>query len=241
MNNFNKKNIWFVSLFFTCFALNAKIGESIDLQIQDYIVNQWTQFKMNGSLQNIAELKNELIIQVKPVWEQSNVKDCDEELMIKSVQQQFIGNLSLKIQCESKNWGMYVPVYVGKLEKVIALSNNVERGQKLTNGVLEIQVQDVGQLNQGYYTDKKQLSNMEASRHLSAGQLLTPLMLNEMDLINKGDHVMIVIQKGELRVQMPGIALASGKKGKQISVRNRSSSRIIKAVIKEKGLVEIVI
>ena len=40
---------------------------------------------------------------------------------------------------------------------------------------------------------------------------------------------------------MPGIALASGERGKQISVRNRSSNRIVKAVIKEKGLVEIII
>ena len=74
-----------------------------------------------------------------------------------------------------------------------------------------------------------------------AGQIINPLMVDDIDLVIKGDRVLIMVKRGVLKVQMPGIALASGERGKQISVRNRSSNRIVKAVIKEKGLVEIII
>jgi len=136
---------------------------------------------------------------------------------------------------------MYVPVYVGKLEQVVVLKSNVERGKEIVNSMLTVQLHDVGKLTQGYFLELQNLKDKAAVRHLVAGQILNPMMVDAVDLIKKGDRVMIVINKGELKVKMPGIALASGEKGKQISVRNRSSNRIVKAVIKERGLVEIII
>ena len=219
-----------------------------DNQIRTFInaqhINQ-NEYSSNDSIQYVQgskeNLKSNLIIEITPVWKQSKINDCDVPLTFESAKNKNLGALSIKVTCSSTNWKMYVPVYVGKIEEVIVLNNNIERGKEISNSDLKVTSLDVGKLTKGYFTNKEQLKEKKSVRHLQAGQILNPLMIDDIDLVFKGDSVLITVIRGELKVQMYGIALASGERGKQISVRNRSSDRIVKAVIKEKGLVEIII
>ena len=246
MNNFNKKIILIGLTLLFAAKLYSNIDLSYEEQIRQFIYNQhYIDGKgktLNHKTVHNAEtktLESDLIIEITSVWEQSNVRQCKELLEFESANNKYLGSLSLKVSCNEQNWRMYVPIYVGKLEKVIVLNNNVERGKEISRSDLKFVSLDIGKLTKGYFNSIDELKEKEAIRHLIAGQVLNPMMIDDMDLVHKGDSVLIVAVKGELKVQMPGIALASGERGKQISVRNRSSNRIVRAVIKEKGLVEI--
>ncbi|MCJ8313693.1 MAG: flagellar basal body P-ring formation protein FlgA [Saccharospirillaceae bacterium] len=239
MNNFIKKIIFIALVVIYVPLLNANELEGIDFQIRQYIYEHHNYMKDIGDEIGDEKVELALIIDIKAVWKQNKLKNCKEPLIFESSKNKYLGSLSLKAICKSSNWKMYIPVYVGKLERIITLKTNVDRGEELTSSDLSFTILDVGKLTKGYFTDLSQLKEKKAVRHLIAGHVLNPLMVDDVDLVTKGDSVLIMVVKGVLKVQMPGIALASGKRGKQISVKNRSSNRIVKAVIKEKGLVEI--
>jgi flagella basal body P-ring formation protein FlgA len=59
------------------------------------------------------------------------------------------------------------------------------------------------------------------------------------EAIRKGDQVVITARSGTVSVRMPGEALSDGVIGKQISVRNQRSNRVIRARVVGPGQVEV--
>ena len=57
--------------------------------------------------------------------------------------------------------------------------------------------------------------------------------------LKKGDVVDIVAESQGLQIRMTGKAINNGAKGQRINVKNLSSNRIIQAIVKNSGLVQI--
>jgi len=98
---------------------------------------------------------------------------------------------------------------------------------------------DVGTLGQGFLTDLDQAVGMKMLRPTVIDQVLTPQHLEQAEVVQKGDHVVIIARSGSLSVRMPGEALSKGGQGEQIRVRNLNSQRVVKARITGPGQVEV--
>jgi flagella basal body P-ring formation protein FlgA len=98
---------------------------------------------------------------------------------------------------------------------------------------------DVGLLNQGYLTGLKQALGKKLTRPLQPDQVLAPANVEQAEVIRKGDQVVISARSGNMSVRMPGEALSDGAIGKQISVRNQRSKRVVKARVIGPGQVEV--
>jgi flagellar basal body P-ring formation protein FlgA len=77
-----------------------------------------------------------------------------------------------------------------------------------------------------------------ALRPLRAGQLLTPRLLAQPQLVRRGANVDIVARNGPVEVRAPGEALEAGRRGDVVRVRNTSTGRVIRARIVDAALVE---
>jgi len=97
----------------------------------------------------------------------------------------------------------------------------------------------VGMLNQGYLTSLEQAVGLKVIRPTVTDQVLTPLHLEQAEVVRKGDHVVIIARSGTLSVRMPGEALSKGGISEQIRVRNLNSKRVVKARVTGPGQVEV--
>jgi len=64
-------------------------------------------------------------------------------------------------------------------------------------------------------------------------------MLQLAEAVRRGDQVVISARSGGINVRMQGEALSGGTLGQQISVRNLTSQRVIRARVAGPGQVEV--
>ena len=98
--------------------------------------------------------------------------------------------------------------------------------------------QDVSLLNRGYVTEVEQVIGRKLTRATRTDQVLTPSMLQLAEAVRRGDQVVISARSGGINVRMQGEALSGGTLGQQISVRNLTSQRVIRARVAGPGQVE---
>jgi len=181
-----------------------------------------------------------LEIQVQRPDDRLKLKDCGHIPTVAISSQRLIGRVTTKVSCEQPHsWGIYVPVMVNLYRPVWVASQPLPRGHRLTPADIKQQEHLVSRLAQGYIQQSQQIVGQELRRPLRMGQVFTTHSLQAPQIIHKGDDVMIIAKTGTLSIRTAGTALANGRTGQQINVRNKGSKRIVKARIVGKGLVEV--
>ena len=124
---------------------------------------------------------------------------------------------------------------------IAALRAEAERIVNIADTVADLTMaeRDVGQLNQGYLSALPQAVGKKLTRALMPDQVLAPQHVEHAELIRRGDQVVITARSGGINVRMPGEALSDGALGRQISVRNQRSQRVVKARVTGPGQVEV--
>ncbi len=84
-----------------------------------------------------------------------------------------------------------------------------------------------------------QLIGKAARQNIRQGSIATRAMFKVPEIVNRSDVVTILLKAGKLTLTMRGTALSPGAKGDVISVQNDQTNRIIRARIKEPGLVQV--
>lgn len=151
-----------------------------------------------------------------------------------------IGRVTLRVRCEGDApWTVFVPGQVRLYREVVIANRPLKRDNLLTEMDIVLAERDVGLLNQGYLTALRQAFGKKLTRSLLPDQVLAPNHVQLAEAIRKGDYVVISARSGGISVRMPGEALSDGTLGKQISVRNQRSNRVIRARVVGPGQVEV--
>jgi flagella basal body P-ring formation protein FlgA len=151
-----------------------------------------------------------------------------------------IGRVTLRVRCDgSAPWTVFVPGQVRLYRQVVIASRPLKRDNLLTDADVLLAERDVGLLNQGYLTALTQAVGKKLTRPLLPDQVLAPTHVQMAEAIRKGDQVVISARSGGISVRMPGEALSDGTVGKQISVRNQRSNRVVRARVVGPGQVEV--
>ena len=228
MNNLTRCLMLFFSQVMNEFSCEAL---TLQQQVERYVQQTYdmaTEGELRVSIKNKIALKD---------W------SCPDTINIEHNSITLQSNTQLKLKCitDETFWIRYLPIQIELFQPVLVTQTPLKRGVAIGREHIAYKQLDVNKLTLGYFTDEDEVLGKIVKRNLLVKQVINPMMIDNPLVVNKGDVVVIVAKKGNLQVQMHGIALASGKVGKQIQVRNRRSERVIKAVIKKAGLVEIII
>lgn len=166
---------------------------------------------------------------------------CDQDLTTSlESPAQPIGRVTLRVRCDgSSPWTVFVPGQVRLYREVVTANRPLKRDNVVTEMDVSLAERDIGLLNQGYLTSLQQALGKKLTRALLPDQVLAPVHVQQAEVIRKGDQVVISARSGGINVRMPGEALSDGALGKQISVRNQRSKRVVKARVTGPGQVEV--
>ncbi len=175
-------------------------------------------------------------VEMFPLDSRLTFPDC-ANLEIK-VQGTPLGRASALARCTGPHpWSATLPARIAVSKPVVVARRPVPRGATITAADVELSPQDIGDLRGQYLTALDDAVGAEAKRDLHVDTAVAPRHLKVPMAVRRGDQVSIVSQQGMVVVYATGTALANGKPGDQIGVRNSQSERVIRAWVIGRGRV----
>lgn len=171
-----------------------------------------------------------------------NQPKCTKTLVFERINSLPLGRQSILVRChDQKPWSIYLPIEVNYRQNVVITNTNVSNNEAITRNDVILAERDIGKIRTGYYTDISEVIGKATRRNLKPGIILSASILQPPVVIQRGDAVQILGKSSTLVVKMQGVAMTSGRIGKQIQIRNKTSGKIIRARVVEAGIVEVVI
>lgn len=218
-------------------------AHAADLTLPEELIGAtegFLEFMVEDYLQR-SEITARHEIQVNPLDPRLRLAACDSDLT-QSLESpaQPVGRVTVRVSCEgSTPWTVFVPAQVRIFRPVVVVKTALRRDSIIGAGDVALVEQDVSLLNRGYVTEVEQVIGRKLTRATRTDQVLTPAMLQLAEAVRRGDQVVISARSGGINVRMQGEALSGGTLGQQISVRNLTSQRVIRARVTGPGQVEV--
>lgn len=199
----------------------------LEFTVEDYLATSQTQGRYE--------------IEVKQLDPRLRMPHCDKELTASLENSATpIGRVTVKLRCEgSSPWTVFVPAQVHLFRNVVTVVRPMKRDAIVSQADVALRERDVGLLGQGFLDSLDQAIGQKLVRPTVIDQILTPVHLEQPQMVRKGDQVVISARSGAMSVRMPGEALSDGGYNEQIRVKNLNSKRVIKANIVAPGQVEV--
>ncbi len=221
-----------VSLFFLALCCQAADGPDNSADIQQQVAE--------FLYQEASSIGGDVQIDVsRPDSALGLLPPCESELQMQLRQPIARHRHSVQVRCESPAWAIYIPATVSIKREVVVSLHPLTRKQVVSANDLTLAMQDITLLNGDFMTDVDESNGMVIRRAIDAGSTITRDMLEQPEVIRKGDSVSITAGNSQIQVSSSGTAMENGRIGEQISVKNQQSGRIIKAVASSAGRVEI--
>ena len=120
---------------------------------------------------------------------------------------------------------VWVTADIGLYGSVVVATRAVTRGETLAAADITTERRDLSQMGRGVLTDAA-----EAAGRMARAPLVpyTPVRRDQLDLpadVHRGDVVLLVAERGRLRITAPGEAREDGTRGQQVHVLNRVSRK----------------
>jgi flagella basal body P-ring formation protein FlgA len=127
---------------------------------------------------------------------------------------------------------------IATIDAVTAL-RPLDRGEIVTADDLTVMRVPARQSLAGAATSLADLVGLEARRSIRAGLPLSGSDFAAPNLVNRGEIITVVYQRGGLLLTTRGKALENGAKDAAIPVMNLSSNRVLTAIVTDRGTVTI--
>lgn len=149
------------------------------------------------------------------------------------------GNISVKAQCESgKVWSVHVPAQVTIYREIAIAGRDIARGEVISHTHVDTSLVNVSSIRQAFLPEAEAVIGKEAKRNISKGEPFRTALLDAPTAVKRGELVTLESLAGSIKVSSAGTAMADGRVGQKIRVRNNSSERIISGVVISQGLVQ---
>lgn len=141
------------------------------------------------------------------------------------------------VRCDNPSWEASVTSQADISLPMVTSIKTLEKDQTIAIGDLRLVRAELGKSRRGFFTSLEAVAGQSAKRRIRAGQQLNPSLLDTPVLVRRGEKVKIVASQDGIRASANGEALADGRQGKVIRVRNMSSEKVIDAQVLEDGVV----
>ncbi len=122
---------------------------------------------------------------------------------------------------------------------VVVTSRTVRRGGQLTPDMVELAERDITSLKHGYFTAYEELAQLQVSRPIGAGDIVSRSHVKPIPLVHRGDEIVMSVVSRYMQLATFGLALQDGAEGERIRVKNKESGKILYGFVNEDGSVRI--
>ena len=214
----------------TGFAKNSQSLQTIADEANAFISEQ------------IAELDGEIEFSVKPLDRRLKLADCSDHLEAFLPRgSRLEGHTSIGVKCQhpDKYWIVYLSAKIKIFKPVVITRIPIERGHTISAADVTTQVMETSRLRASYFTSPEQVIGKVSSRRFAIGSPLSSSAVKAPNLVKRGETVTIVALINTIKVRMTGKAMANGKAGDIVKVKNTNSQRIIEATVIRAGVVQV--
>lgn len=183
----------------------------------------------------------DVTINTRPLDPRIKLAPCAEALALKLPTSYRHGRVTVTASCptQGRQWSINVINEVSLKQRVVIASGPLQKGQIISSDDLSYDVIEINTFNPGHITDHQSIVGQQAKRRINQGDALLAQWLTEPKAIRRGDRVTIQASSSQISVATSGTAMADGRLGEQINVRNNRSDRIIRAKVVAEGRVSI--
>lgn len=192
---------------------------------------------LQGYYSEVGAVKVE--INVNPLDRRLLLAQCEQPLSMRVNDPAYAGgNQTVHTRCEGISpWAVYVPAQVSLFRRLPVAGRNLERGELVAQSDIVMEVVNTNLTRQGQVADMAGVLGKEVRRPISKGEPFRVAALESPLVIKRGDPVVIELQAGSISVNTAGTAMANGRIGDRIRVRNGQSDRIVNAQVLAAGRV----
>lgn len=145
-------------------------------------------------------------------------------------------NVTVKADCHSSDWYMFLVVKATITQPVVVISSAVSPGTLLTRNNVKIVNMDKKRIRTSTFADINEVLGAKIKRRLMPGRPVSP---SNLCYVCKGDNVTIIAAAAGMQVKTSGVALEDGNMGETIRVKNTRSSKKVHARVASTNRVEI--
>jgi flagella basal body P-ring formation protein FlgA len=138
-----------------------------------------------------------------------------------------------------KPWTVYVSVRIVYRGEVLVSARALPRGAVLGAADLVIEERSLEEGPSGYLTDPREALGKRTTRPLLLGLPVTSLVLEQIQVVARGQRVPLVVESPYLSVRTAGTALEDGASGDRIRVQNNESKKVVEGVVGDDGVVRV--
>ena len=132
-----------------------------------------------------------------------------------------------------------VSVKIRLFRLVVVLERRVGQDEVINAEDVKLERREVTGTVGSYYLATEDVVGKRATRSLSAGTLLTDVMVGQPLAVRRNDYVTLQARKGAVRVRTKGIALGDACVGESVDVMNKDSKKVIRARVVALNVVEL--
>jgi flagella basal body P-ring formation protein FlgA len=222
--------LFFLFCSFTSFA-TAQIypANQLKLDIANFLATEYQQVAHERIDISVGNLDNRL-----------RLTNCGSPVeFINQDQSGLGGNISVKAQCDSgKVWSVHVPAQVTIYREIAIAARDIARGEVISLAHIDTNLVNVSSIRQAFLPEAESIIGKEAKRNIGKGEPFKTALLDAPTAVKRGELVTLESLAGSIKVSSAGTAMADGRVGQKIRVRNNSSERIISGVVISQGLVQ---
>ncbi|MEW6482726.1 MAG: flagellar basal body P-ring formation chaperone FlgA [bacterium] len=127
---------------------------------------------------------------------------------------------------------------IRKFQDVFVAAKPLNTKDIITEDMIKKEEREITSIS-GYITENEKIVGKEVGRRIQEGGIILSHYIKEPPLIHFGDIVSLLKNGNGFSIKTKGMAISTGYKGKEISIRNLASNKIIKGFVVEKGTVEV--
>ncbi len=213
--------------------------QTIEQQI-DQAIHQHLQTLMNQHAKEQGWQGMRLVIQNTPLTRTNLLAPCPGKINASGGSVAKLARQQLILECTNKaikGWPIKVSSDMQVFLPVVISTTVINRGDTIRSNQLQLQENEITRSPRGFYHRIDEINGMGAKRRIRANQIVSPDLIDQPQLIKRGEKIKIIANRDGISASMPGEALEKGGEGEVIRVKNLSSGKTIEAKVVEAGVV----
>ncbi len=188
------------------------------------------------------DIDGEVSFRVTPLDHRLRLSDCGANLSVfLPAGRQLEGHSTIGVKCTNpaKYWTVFLSAKIEIYRQVVVTTRPIERGKIISASDLTTKRQEVSTLRASYYVNPEHVVGKVAARRMALGVPVSSAAIFSPPLVKRGEQVTIIATLNTLEIRMSGQALANGKEGDVIKVKNINSNRVIEGRVSKAGTVQV--
>lgn len=206
----------------------------------DKAAHNYLQHMMNTQAQANGWKGMRVVVENTPIGSTNSIAPCPAQIKVSGGNTGRLSRQQLTLECAGqtlKGWPVKVSSDMQVFLPVIVSSAVINRGETISAAQLQLQETEISRAKRGFYHRLDQVAGMGAKRRIRPNQILSPDLIDQPQLIKRGDKLKITANRDGITASMPGEALENGSKDEVIRVKNLSSGKTIEAKVLATGVV----